>query len=178
MQVQEQLARYTLPLHLRLPSATTSVLTTPVPLSPRYSGPPLPLTFNGALEDLEACKLANEIVDEIFHKVIAQHENETQAAMPPSLAKLDSINAAVTPVASEFPLATENRLSAISELARVGVRVSINDDNGCSENGVVWKVTKRHVAVGFDDISWKHMDHSIFSNRVRASTVCSLRPRG
>jgi hypothetical protein len=48
-----------------------------------------------------------------------------------------------------------------SELARVGQRVSID-----GYFGVVWKVTKKHVAVAYDDESWQHMSHAIFSNRV------------
>ena len=48
-----------------------------------------------------------------------------------------------------------------SELARVGQRVNID-----GYFGVVWKVTKKHVAVAYDDESWQHMSHAIFSNRV------------
>ena len=159
LQVQEQLAKYSLPLHLRLQSMNANE---PSPDGRYRDLKPLPLSF-GALTpnltanaesdnaELTASALVNEIIEAAIMK-----------------AAMDAADPVRTPSVSTAETAQQSPPDELSELAREGVRICINGDNG-----VVWKVTKTDVAVAYDDKTWEAMAHTIFSNRVHtASVVC------
>ena len=67
-----------------------------------------------------------------------------------------AINRAIQSVPA--PAAALPAAAQVPELAVVGQRVSIPDDlaamAGIAGNGIIWKVTKQHVAVAYDDETW------------------------
>ena len=87
---------------------------------------------------------------------------EPPATEPPATEPPATEPPATEPPATEPP-ATEPPAAApeVHELAVVGKRVFIKEDAG-----VVFKVTKKVVAVGYDDRSWEWMTHDVFAQAV------------
>ena len=77
-----------------------------------------------------------------------------------------AINRAIQSVPA--PAAALPAAAQVPELAVVGQRVSIPDDlaamAGIAGNGIIWKVTKQHVAVAYDDETWAKMTWAVFSD--------------